>query len=124
MYTRSYSEPQGDGIVIPENYDGNTFRHKYIPDPPSEPERSCQSCEDAESTAEASASPSEYGGIFSLVSKSYLGRLFTGKEALRLGPMSLGNEEILIIGVALLLLFSRGKDTECAVLLLLLLLIK
>lgn len=133
MYSRSYY-PEGEGIKIPENYDGNAFREKEI----KEEERILPSEDDAKSEevlrapwdvterteavmGKADADRRGFGGIFDKLSLNSL----TGfLPFLKGGKFSLGHEEILILAIAAFLLFSHGGDKECAIMLLLLLWIK
>lgn len=144
MYSRNLSEGK---ISIPENYDGNAFRDIGKESPPEPTERnikvigspsadvkmspvgemaSIESTEGADEPCEKENSDVS-AGIFKFFDKSSLGGLF-GK-GVRLGDsMSLrlpkiGTEEILLIAIALFLFFSKDGDKECAIMLLLLLLV-
>ena len=121
MYMRSYKESTDNGILIPENYDGNAFRHSYITEESKEAPTKEEPCEEV--SVDAGAKRSSLSSVFSLFKDGNLGRLFLGGEGLKLGSIRFGNEEILIIGIAILLFFSKGKDPECGILLLMLLLI-
>lgn len=132
MYTRNYIEDDGS-VNIPQNYDGIAFDTEipemkntvsatvgekkvspkdYTP-PQPEPEE-----------APASANVDTGGGIFgNLFGKFQLKNLFSGSmhSVLGLDRFKLGAEELLLIGLALFLLFSKEGDKECAIILLLLL---
>ena len=112
MYTRSY----GERASLPENYDGTAFSQPE----PAEYERN-----------EAHAIPASCGecnvghgrgGSSGLSRLPFFGDLFGGG----IGGLfsSIGTEELLIIGIALFLIFSGDGDTECALMLLLLLFIR
>ena len=131
MYTRSYRTDSSEPINIPENYDGVTF--------------SSQNEEISfENEVEVSAPPNKnpwegpppprphtdadeggrglFGGLGKL---PFLSGIFGG-GSLPFGNLKMpkiGTEEILIIGAALFLFFSKEGDRECALMLLLLLLI-
>lgn len=122
MYTRPYSESQGE-IRIPENYVGNAF---------DEPEAIIHTktieedaCEKEESTPVSSFTKKEERrgrGIFSIFDKGIFSlehsKIFSGL------PFNLGSEEILLIGVALFLFLSKERDIETCIILILLLFIK
>ena len=144
MYSRNLNENK---ISIPENYDGNAFRDIGKESPPEPVERSIKVI--GSPSADVKMSPvgemmnieknesddvsykkeksDVSAGIFKFFDKSSFGNLF-GK-GVRLGDsMSLrlpkiGTEEILLIAIALFLFFSKDGDKECAIMLLLLLLI-
>ena len=128
MYTRSYDNE--NRIKIPENYDGNAFFEAPEPTEASlEPEKEREPLRAPWDTPKEILQKEESvptmagikgGGIFG----KYLKKLPFG--ALKIfgdGGFKLGTEEILIIGVALFLFFSGSGDKECAVMLLLLLLV-
>ena len=139
MYSRSYQA--GEIPTIPESYSGVAFRE---PEPPEETPRSVAKSADIRFTtspeppdpnltASVAAEPipapemAETGGILSAIGDilPFKG-LFSGGSGLGLGKLGLGKlgtEEILIIGLALFLFLSRDGDKECAILLVLLLLI-
>ena len=132
MYTRSYYHEE-DRINVPENYVGSAFgaesmdtgatnvqpsvaQTKFSPrDVPP-----CTEGEDEEEKAEQTESTGAFGSVLSHIPIANLlqggiGNLFNLKG------FKLGYEEILIIGIALLLLFSKEGDRECALILLALL---
>ena len=140
MYSRSYQA--GEIPTIPESYSGVAFRE---PEPPVEdaPRGVAKSADirfttapeppDPNLTATAVAEPTPapetapMGGILSAIGDilPFKG-LFSGGSGLgldKLGLTKLGTEEILIIGLALFLFLSRDGDKECAIILVLLLLI-
>ena len=103
MYSRSrYPE---EGVILPENYDGTAFADKGD-------ER--EECEGERDTACGVALKKESEKI------PILSSLFGD---LSIGLPKLGTEELLLIGAALFLLFSKDGDKECAIILLILLLI-
>ena len=135
MYSRTH---ENDLMTLPESYSGVAFREpdptppdapKSIPKsadvkfttspPPPDPKLTAVSEEVAEEMVEASAPQ----GFFE---KLQLGKMLSGVSGLDLSRLSLpsiGMEEILIVGLALFLFFSKDGDKECAVLIALLLLI-
>ena len=138
MYTRSfYSEDEK--IKVPENYDGNAFTEiKDIKGTAIEKE-----AETAQETAplrapwdlpheeaknisrEAMARPKERDGFFGeLMTKLPFGNIFAKGNFLKNTFSDFGMEELLIIGVALFLLFSKDGDKECALILLFLIFVK
>ena len=131
MYTRNYID-DGGGVTVPQNYDGIAFdtdisdvkntvsatvgeRKISPPDqPPSHEGENVQ----------ASATAESAGGLFgNLFGKIGLKNLFPSSinSILSLDKFKLGAEELLLIGLALFLLFSKEGDKECAIILLLLL---
>jgi len=121
MYSRSYTDERR--LTLPANYDGTAFKdektEKNSTRPPSndESEQPSQSINDG--TVTASAEPkSPLGGLL-----GFGKGIFSGLFGSPLGLPKLGTEEILIIATALFLLFSKEGDKECAILLLLLLLV-
>ncbi len=140
MYSRSYKKDT-DGISIPESYAGVAFREPEAPEIPEDAPRSLAKSADIRFTAPEPPDPNltstaevgseekeetvEAGGFFSSVmDKLPIKNIFSGIDIRKLGLMQIGTEEILIIGLALFLFLSRDGDKECAVLLLLLLLIR
>ena len=137
MYSRSYEK---DLPTVPESYSGVAFREpEHIPDdaPKSVPKSAdvrfttSPAPPDPKLTATTSAEVVEKEESVSAVSgffdKLQLGRMFSGISGFDFTKLSLpriGTEEILIVGLALFLFFSREGDKECAVLLALLLLIR
>lgn len=107
MYTRTYYPSEGD-VSLPKNYDGTAFT-----------EEQREATQDA---AEASAGGEILKG--SILKKMPLGGILSSFSFLGDGEFKLGSEEIIIIGLALFLLFTKEADKECGIMLLLLLLIK
>lgn len=104
MYSRNYFDSDAPASVVPENYVGNAFQVADV-----EPKR------DEEAVpAAASQSQTHRGGLLASLNLPFL-------DSLRLPEI--GSEELLIIAVALFLLFSQNGDKECAIMLLLLLLV-
>ena len=93
MYSRAYGD-QEDGIIIPDSYSGTAIS-------------AAKEDEDAQSV---SAQPKDRDGIIPLLAQTLKG--------FGLGLPKIGMEELLIIGVAALLLFSKEKDIECGLMLL------
>ena len=137
MYSRSYEK---DLPCVPESYSGVAFRE---PDPiPEDAPKSIPRSADVKFTtspappdpnltAKSSVTDTEecesVGAMSGFLDRLQLGRLFSGVSGLdfsRLSLPNIGMEEILIVGLALFLFFSRDGDKECAVLLALLLLIR
>ena len=136
MYTRAYNGEEKK-LSIPENYDGTAFlksenelhTRPIIPNV-SEPKYSSREafCKVEENTEEISVFSSDSHGECSNEpgkKKFTLGNIFEGftKDKGLFSSFKIGSEELLIIGVAMLLFFSKSGDRECALLLLLLLFI-
>ena len=131
MYTRSYYSDD-EKISIPEKYDGNAFREEG---PPIQKEDAGETVKENaftmpynESMEKAEAVLSEQKGrkgdtgpgyISTFLQKLPISNLFGKTDFFKNAHFDFGTEEI-----ALFLLFSKGGDTECAIMLLLLLLIK
>jgi len=127
MYTRSYFRDE-NALAVPENYDGNALRDDVESTKAeliSEKDLPESKIDKDEESIEAATVPklgnSFLGGIFK---KIPIPSFLSGLDIFKNGTFELGSEEILIIGIALFLLFSRGGDKECAIMLLLLLLVK
>ena len=123
MYSRSYTAEKLSNL--PSGYDGCAFGEESRPqcnsscilgESKSEREDGC----DSQDSIEAFGRQDRGGGFLSGIFDSLLGK-GGGISSLRFPKI--GVEEILIIATALFLLFSKDGDTECAILLLLLLLI-
>ena len=112
MYTRSYYPDSASRPSLPDNYDGTALVNDMITDTPGDQHS-------INEYTEASAKNKQEGG--SLVSGLLGGFLSGGSQGIRLP--SIGTEEILLIGMAAFLFFSHDGDKECALLLMLLLLI-
>ena len=122
MYSRNYYGETEEKPKLPANYDGTAFA--------SQESGEIRDTGATEADAEAIAAHSEgvngvsqkRGGILSGLSHTLLGGLLDG-GGLNIKMPKIGVEEILIIATAAFLLFSKDGDVECAILLLLLLLI-
>ena len=114
MYTRSYYPDTPS--PLPENYGGIALSEPMPKSPTTD--FGTQEEKDTESV-KCMGGISGIGGI-PIISKLFTG---VGRVAEPLGIKSFGTEELLIAGVALYLLFSKSGDKECAVALLLLLLV-
>lgn len=131
MYTRNYVD-DNIGMSIPQNYDGIAFgtespdtkntisatmgEKKISPIDLPQPSN--------DESAPTSADADEAGGIFgNLFGKIGLKSFLPGSlgSILSLDKFKIGKEELLLIGIALFLLFSKEGDKECAIILLLLL---
>ena len=135
MYTRAYY-PEEQKITVPENYDGTALRECSGTTESAEPSevdtplraswdipKEIEVKEDESDTVRSR--PKESDGFFSGLRKKFpISNIFSGLDIFRDGSLKLGSEEILLIGVALFLFFTKGGDKECAIMLLLLLLIK
>ena len=123
MYTRSFQGGVGDGKMIPEGYDGNAFDRGEN----TEFRDTGGTLEEKDVEITANADPPndkqcEPAGLFSGIFGGARSLLGIGRGA-SLFPHGFGTEEILIIATALFLFFSRDGDRECAVILLLLLIV-
>ena len=123
LYTRTFQKSEAEKMNIPQNYDGIAFSEPEFP-PPLLGEVSNETPPSAETTDRASVPTVSDKGK---TDGSFLGGLFKNIPFLsssRFGgkfPDKLGTEDLLIIGVALFLLFTKNGDRECAIMLLLLL---
>ena len=136
MYTRSYF-PEEDSISIPKNYDGNAFGDTVdtVGIPTSVAEITKISPRDKiaiEDSIEGEPEREEAPPLTDQAEKStpvfkgfQIGNFLPAglKSLLSFDSLHIGTEEILIIAIALFLLFSKGGDKECSIILLLLLLI-
>ena len=126
MYTRSYFQDDVE-ISVPKNYDGNAFIEKEKQKDDSQ-EASCAAphfekegcCERKKEEKRDTGA----GFIPSILEKLPFSNLFDRFNFSKEVGFELGKEEILIIAISLFLIFSGGGDVECAIMLLLLLLIK
>ena len=132
MYTRSYQNEEKDSVKIPEGYDGIAFRENEKASEETVAEDALKSpplrapwdeVKDSPAVAEPTmAHPIKNDSFLSgLFGKFNFGGLFERGGLFKNGHINLGSEEILLIGVALLLLFNKSGDKECAIMLLLLL---
>ena len=118
MYSRSYSG-DNENMLIPDGYAGTALPLGVHSEPiEDETEKTEPVSIDKESEK------TENVGIFSgLLSKLPFGDLSRLLPFGHVGIKRFGTEEILILAVAAFLLFSRDGDTECAIMLILLLFI-
>ncbi len=112
-YTRSYGIGEEGVRLPPENYDGTAFADAERRDECLQPEAEaasahCHGCQGKDCGQ-------------SLFRIPFLGNLFGNSGGILSG---ISTEELLIIGLALFLLLSKDGDTECALMLLLLLLVR
>ena len=107
MYTRNYYETESHA---PDGYDGVAMRKEE-----REPIYTDEAAEVFRENPQPAEKEVTAGGLLS----GLFGKLHIGIPSLD----KIGYEEILILGVAAFLLFSADGDKECALLLLLLLLI-
>ena len=140
MYTRSYK--QDGSPAIPESYSGVAFREPEVEPIPEDAPKSVARSADIRFTSPEPPDPKltaaaaepipeekavEAGGLFSSISEKLpFGGIFSGLSGINLSKLGLpkiGTEELLIIGLAIFLFLSRDGDKECAVLMLLLLLV-
>ena len=129
MYTRSYYTDSGERINPPENYDGTAF----LDDGKSDGGENVQSSAAPNKNPWESPAPTqevhacaENESVLSSFSKfPFLSGIFGGSSSLlqSLKIPKIGTEELLIIGAAIFLFLSKDGDRECALILLLLLLI-
>lgn len=143
MYTRNYIS-ENAAISVPKNYDGNAFfESEERPSAPIEVGRSSSSevkisppldiptfinADDEkieEQTEEVIRKVENEPPRASLFSFLPIKGLFNGGlgEIFRPGAFKMGSEELLIIAIAAFLFFTKGADKDCAIILLLLLLI-
>ena len=125
MYTRSYF-PEEERINVPDNYDGSAFGGEgmdtgltnvqpSVAEPKVSPRDVPTFAEEAVASEEVHEEKAESAGTFGSILPSGLGNLF------KFDKLKIGSEEILLIGIALFLLFSKDGDKECAIMLILLL---
>ncbi len=107
MYTRNYYDRESS---TPEGYDGIAMRRD---------EQEPIFAEESAPVFKEEPQKSEKGGVLEGLFSGLFGKLNIGLPSLD----KLGYEELLIIGIAAFLFFSADGDKECALLLLLLLLI-
>ena len=102
MYTRSYND--ADPCRLPEGYGGTLL------------DEGGAVCEEDRQETETAATAAATVPIFGWLSG--IGSGLSGLFGTR-GGLKLGTEELLLIGVALFLLFSKDGDKECAIIFLL-----
>ena len=115
MYTRSYYPGEPEEIRVPENYDGTAFPEKK-PEEADAAENERKTPEEVE-TSTTRKGDSPLSSIFS----AFPLRLPFAQKSHGKGPLGIdiGLEEILIIGIALFLFFTKDSDRELALILLL-----
>ena len=135
MYTKTYAKDI-PSIQIPEQYGGTVFGDTvseidvtYEKEPENTPtitEENKNPWEQSEKNAtrdSTSIPTADLGGMFSKFGEGFFGiRGFKNPKAIF--SDGFGTEEILIIGLALLMLLSSDRDIECALMILALLFIK
>ena len=128
MYTRIYQNEEKT-VTIPENYDGNAFRddiNNTVTEEQTPPlhapwDNEVKEPEQIPVIKNTDKDDGIFGGLFKkLPIHNILGSL--GFKSF--SKFEIGNEEILIIGIALFLFFSKCGDRELGLMLLLLLFIK
>ncbi len=119
MYTRVYS-PEDAALNVPENYDGNAFRESIsdVKEPSAEPVFVPK-----QENSIHTEKKDDDGILAGLFKKLPLQNVFGGLGIKSLSSFKFGSEEILIVGIALFLFFSKSGDNELAFMLLLLLFI-
>lgn len=117
MYSRSFYPEQSEKPSLPDNYDGTAFMESTPRiEEATEPTSITPDVQDTVNVSECG------GGILDSMSRiPFLSGLFGDKGGIRLPKI--GMEEILILGVAAMLFFSKEGDKECAIILILLLFI-
>lgn len=133
MYSRSYLGVDGRNS-LPDNYDGVAFFEAKKPDACIENDEKCESKSTVEHETEANKNPweepkshpqhksgNDFLGISKLPFLSAFSGILGGGEGFSVSKI--GTEEILIIAAAAFLFLSKDGDNECAIMLLLLLLI-
>ena len=140
MYTRSYHPNIPEDMSFPERYDGTSLLAKEEPtvpegsggeeDMPPKLTITKGIVEEMRSEAEPTAAKKcEGGSVFDKLRLPDLSRIpFLGALARKEGFLggffkNFGYEDILLIGLALLLFFSKSGDKECALIILALLFI-
>ncbi len=124
MYTRIYGAEE-KSLNIPENYDGNAFREESA-EPGLQSKDPFTDIPTSENEAEVPVmKKTESEGIFSGIFKKLpIQGVFGNLGIKSISSFKIGSEEILIVGIALFLFFSKGGDNELAFMLLLLLFVK
>ena len=110
MYTRSYGT-EDEKMTLPSGYDGTAFEKEIR--------------ERAEEAAlpldeQKPEEPTEEVGLFRGIP---ILKSLRGFDKLRL-PFDLGSEDLVLLGIALLLFFTKDGDRECALMIALLLFIR
>ena len=107
MYTRTYA-PTEEQITVPSGYDGTAFENEI------------EEVKEALANEPISEEKSEEVGLFGRI--PFL-KGFPIFEGIKL-PTSLAGEDLVLLGLALLLFFTKDGDRECALMIALLLFIK
>ena len=136
MYTRNYYSGE-EKLSVPENYDGYAFSEEKNELQATKEEEYKEGAahlkapwdipksESEEKAEEVSAKPKEHEGLFgALAERLPFGKILGNMNFFKNGISDFGTEELLIIGIALFLLFSKNGDKECSLILLFLLFIK
>ena len=134
MYSRSYLGVD-ERNALPDNYDGVAFFEAKKPDACVENSEKCDSKFTTEHEIEANKTPweepksptqnkpdNDFLGISKLPFLNAFSGIFGSGNGFSLS--NIGTEEILIIAASAFLFLSKDGDNECAVMLLLLLLIR
>jgi hypothetical protein len=117
MYTRSYTDNE---IKIPEKYCGTALEEMEIVRCENGSSSECSAQHPAH-TSDKSCEKKEFSIFNDLMSRF---GLFDSDKGFQGLLSSIGYEEILIIGLAILLFFCSNPDRECALILLALVFIK
>lgn len=136
MYARSYTDDEST-IHIPDGYDGTALIERF-------PDERCERAKNECAESNAKSSIPDMGDSASVFfgkdddecektqheggAKGFFDKIFSSFLPIKsCSPKSIfekiGLEELLIIGVALFLFFSKESDKECAIMLLVLLFI-
>ncbi len=128
MYTRNYPQEKS-GIMIPESYGGTALREEEgerssgIPSMGGTPiNKNPWESENQITTSDSEPTSAEPSSLFSRLPIANFFKDFLHFDNFSL--QNIGAEEILIIGVAAFLFFTKQGDKECAIMLLLLLFFK
>lgn len=122
-YTRSYFGSGEGSPSLPSGYDGIAFEDKTPEKLDTPPAKAVEEEEKIGESVTAGSSVDVKGdGILASLFSPLRG-IFKGGGGGSLFPFRLGYEEILIIATAAFLFFSADGDRECALILLLLLII-
>jgi len=119
MYSRSCYNENDDTLKLPENYNGTAFGEKEE----TALEKDSKECA-FELQEEKSERQNKSEGAFSFLQKgSPVGAFLSKWLPYPISFPKIGTEEILIIAAAAYLFFTKEGDKECAVMLILLLLV-
>lgn len=117
MYTRSFYGEDGVKMNIPDNYNGTALQEERDNEIQSD-----GSFRPEEKTEPAISTPRREEGFFGILKNLPFGHFFDG-GGLFSKNIKIGSEELMLLGVAALLFFSKNGDKDCALWLLLLLFI-